>query len=45
MTPLHVPINEESCDCPRSFRVMFSKNIFSKKDFTTTLIKRQAFPA
>ena len=44
MTIRHVPPkNEESCDGNRSFRVMFSQNIFSKKDFTTTLFKRQAF--
>jgi|GEM_PF-6232826 hypothetical protein len=42
MIPRHVPQkNEESCDGNRNSRVMFSANIFSKKDFTTTLFKRQ----
>jgi hypothetical protein len=45
MIPRHVPINEESCEGNRSFRAMFSVNIFSKKDFTTTLFKRQVFSA
>ena len=44
MIPRHVPPkNEESCDGYRSFRVMFTQNINSKKDFTITLFKKQAF--
>jgi len=44
MIPRHVPPkNEESCDCPRSFQVMFIQNTYSINDFTTTLFKKQAF--
>jgi hypothetical protein len=44
MIPRYVPpLNEESCDANRSFRVMFAQNIFSSQDFTTALFKRQVF--
>ncbi len=42
MIPLYVSqLNDESCDGGRNSRVMFTQNINSKKDFTTTLFKKQ----
>jgi hypothetical protein len=46
MIPRHVPRKtKKAAIALAAFGSMFTQNIFSKKDFTTTLFKRQVFSA